>query len=157
MWSQWWFKSNPLFVLVSSDTNWMQWVPHFQASKFSSMPRKRTVSRGKKYVPEGLQPRIRSCCCTVRNKSCRGFLHVNQMSLLSITPQPTDTLSEYTSNRTPGRSTYGKRKGPLQHRSNIPLWHYFLNKGRDVFLCQDHATICRLLLSIYLWHLWPNT
>lgn len=59
------------------------------------MPSKRKVTSGKKYVPQGLQPRIRSCCCTMRNKS-RSFLHVNQMSLLSISAQAAEIQSECT-------------------------------------------------------------
>lgn len=65
------------------------------------------------------------------------FFHVNQMSLLSLSAQPTDNVSKNASNGGRRSATYEKYKityGAGQTLSDAS----FLNKRKDVFFfCQD--------------------
>lgn len=70
------------------------------------------------------------------------------MSLLSISAQPTDNVSENPSNRAQRFSTYGKYKVTYsihqKYHSDTP----FLNKGKDAFMCQ-----CDVSYKTYRVHL----
>lgn len=72
-------------------------------------------------MPEGQQPKIRSCRRSARNRS-GGTLHVNQMSLLSVWTDPPDSAA------------------PIVHSSDEPV-----QSARPLIAQIKHTTMALLI------------